>query len=501
MAAEPALFANKACGRLIMATALLATAACSSEDPADINTWPAYSAADRLPLEICNREGVTEPLLCGELEVYENRAAGAGRKIPVSVVVIPAQNGNPKGRAWIEHQGGPRYSMIAAAYYYAKGGELEFFRRNRDIVLIDPRGLHEANPLYCDALKHPRILERYYPPDRVRACREELEQDYDLSQYSTLNAIDDFEDIREWLGYEQWDAGGWSFGSRYMLTYLHRYPESIRTMTLSFPAIMHFRRPLDYARFGQQGFDKLVEDCLAESTCAERFPDPRQDMQDILAALEAQPHVVEILNPYSGQREQRTITRDVFAETIWVALLWNSEAVQVPFILRRAAEGDFEPFVEMNTPTKPQASEPEGHYFSVVCPEETAFIDMGMAAEASAGTFVGPYIARDYIEACEAWGLPPHPELPIEPRVFDTPGLVFSGARDPVTQPEYGDQIAEHFKNVRHIVFQNASHGTGGFDNEECYGRLIDDFVEAASVEKLDLSCIKDMKPPAFRYE
>jgi pimeloyl-ACP methyl ester carboxylesterase len=501
MAADLSRFLIKTFLLFVQVVTILALAACSPEGTEDTSVWPAYEAAKRLPLEICNREGVTEPLLCGELEVYENRAAGTGRKISVSVVVIPAQNGNPQARAWIEHQGGPRYSMIAAAYYYAKGGELEYFRRNRDIVLIDPRGLHEANPLYCDALKYPRILERYYPPDRVRACREELEQDIDLSQYSTLNAIDDFEDIREWLGYGQWDAGGWSFGSRYMLTYLHRYPESIRTMTLSFPAIMNFQRPLDYARFGQQGFDKLVEDCLSDSACAERFPDPKQDMLNVLAALEEQPVVVEILNPYSGQLEGRTITRDVFAESIWVSLLWNSEAVQVPFILRRAAEGDFTPFVEMNAPAEPQASEPEGHYFSVVCPEETAFINMQMATEASAGTFVGPYLAMDYIEACDAWGLPRHPELPIEERLFDTPALVFSGARDPVTQPEYGDQITEHFKNVRHIVFKNASHGTGGFENEECYGRIIDDFVEAGSVDNLDISCIADMKPPAFRYE
>lgn len=486
---------------LIFAATTFAAVGCSPQNAGDLPDWPAYEAAKRLPLEICNRDGVAELLLCGELEVYENRAAQTGRRIPVSVVVIPAQNGNPDGRAWIEHQGGPRYSMIAAAGYYAKGGELEYFRRNRDIVLIDPRGLHEANPLYCEALKHPRILERYYPPDRVRACREEIEQAFDLSQYSTLNAVDDFEDIREWLGYEQWDAGGWSFGSRFMLTYLHRHPESIRTMTLSFPAIMHFRRPLDYARFGQQGFEKLVEDCLAESTCAERFPDPKQDLSDVLTSLEAQPVVVEIFNPHSGEREEREITRDVFAEAIWVALLWNSEAVQVPFILRRAAEGDFGPFLEMNTPTEPQSPEPEGHYFSVVCAEETKFIDMEMAADASADTFVGPYIAKDYIEACDAWGLPQHPELPLAERVFDIPALIFSGARDPVTQPEYGDQIAEHFNNARHIVFENASHGTGGFTNEDCYGRIIDDFVETGSFEGLDLSCIADMKPPSFRYE
>lgn len=482
--------------------AALMLAGCSAErDQDEISKWPAFEAAKRLPLEICRRDGVEEPLLCGRLNVYENRDAMAGRQIPISVVVIPAQNGNPDNRAWIEHQGGPRYSMIAFAYAYAQGGELEYFRRNRDVVLVDPRGLHESNPLYCDALKHPRILELYYPPERVRACKEELEQVADLAQYSTLNAIEDYEEIREWLGYDQWDAGGWSFGSRFMLTYLHRYPERIRSITVSFPAILNFLRPLDYAKFGQQAFDKLVEDCQADSACAEKFPDSHADMATVLKALEKQPLAVEILNPDSGNREARTITRGIFADAIWASLLWNSEAIQVPYILRRAAEGDFTPFIEMNTPPGPQESEPEGHYFSVVCPEETSLIDMDMARAEAEGAFAGSFLSEYYIDACNAWGLPRHPAHPIEEKVFDTPALIFTGARDPVTQPEYGDQIAGHFIGARHIVFEHGAHGVDGFENDECYGRIIDDFVTAASLEDLDVSCIAGMTPPSFRLE
>lgn len=475
---------------------------CAAEQTAETSTpYPAYAAAERLPLEVCSIDGVEEPLLCGALEVYENRAAQTGRKIPIRVVVVPAQEERRTDSAWIDHQGGPRYSMIAQAPYFAKGDFLEGFRRNRDIVLIDPRGLHESYPLYCDALKYPRILERYYPPEKVKACREELTQKADLTQYSTTNAVDDYEDIRKWLGYRQWDVGGWSYGSRFMMTYLHRHPDSIRTISLLFPSILNFQRPLDYARFGQQALDGLVADCAQDESCSAQFPDPAGDLDLVLSALEAQPVMVEIANPDSGAKEMRSITRDIFAETIWIALLKNGSARQTPFILRKAAEGDFEPFLEFAVPVEAQASEPEGHYFAVVCPEETTQINMDAAIAASEGTFVGSYIARDYIEACEAWDMPSHPSHPIKPQQFDTPAIIFSGDRDPVTAPEYGEEIAKHFTNVRHITIAQMAHGMSGFENVSCGDQILSEFVEKASPGDLDTSCVGEMRPPPFRLE
>lgn len=477
-------------------------ASCAGEQTSDTATdYPAYTAIERLPLKICEIEGVEEPLLCGSLEVYENRVSKTGRKIPIAVVVIPAQEKRLTDSAWTDHQGGPRFSMIAQARYFAEGGFLESFRRNRDIVLIDPRGLHGSYPLYCDALKYPRILERYYPPEKVRACREELDQRADLSQYSTSNAVDDFEDIRIWLGYRQWDVGGWSYGSRFMLTYLHRHPESIRSISLSFPSILNFQRPLDYAKFGQQAFDGLVADCAQDTDCSTSFPDPAGDLMHILSMLEVNPKTVEIINPYSSAKETRSITRNIFAESVWIALLENTTARQIPLMLRKAAEGDFAPFLEIAGPSEPAASEPEGHYFSVVCPEETGQIDMAAAMVASEGTFVGAYIAEDYISACNAWGLPLHPGHPIEPKQFEVPAIIFSGDRDPVTQPEYGDEIARHFSNVRHITFPQMAHGTSGFENESCYGEILSAFVDKASSEGLDTSCIETMRAPPFKLK
>ncbi|TRY32510.1 alpha/beta fold hydrolase [Aliiglaciecola sp. M165] len=478
-----------------------AVSACSVTAPTTSNELPAYRALNRLPLDICKLDGIEEPLLCGTLDVYENRLKMSGTKIPIKFVVIPAIDEPHTNSAWIEHVGGPRYSMIANARYFAKGGYLEVFRQRRDVVLIDPRGLHESSPLYCEALSKPRILQRYYPPKAVKACRGELEDKADLSAYSTLNAIDDYEEIRKWLGYAQWDVGGWSYGARFMLTYLHTYPQSIRSVILAMPSILNFQRPLDYARFGQQAFDRLELDCQQDAQCHANFPNVRQSLNAVLTKLDKHPVKIDFFNPDSGKVESRILTRDIFAESIWVMLLDTREARQLPFILSQAVAGDFSPFIDLAVPKSPQQSEPEGHYFSVVCPEETGQLDQAITSVASKDTFVGNYIAKDYIEACEAWGLPLSPNHPMTKKRFPTPALIITGEQDPVTPPVYGEINAEHFDNVLHISLPHTAHGISALKNTHCLPQFLNGFVESASLDNLDMSCVRGFKPPAFRLD
>lgn len=482
---------------VLLAALLSSLLACSG--PLKDRESAASRAAERLPLAVCEREGISEPLLCGELMVYEDRATASGRKIPIGIVVVPAKSPSDTRSAWIEHVGGPRFSMIANAGAFAEGGSLEWFRQTRDVVLIDPRGLHESYPLYCQALAYPRILEPYYPPDRVAACREEIDRIADARHYSTLNAIADFEDIRRWLGYEKWDVGGWSFGGRFMLTYIHQHPESIRSAFLSFPADLQFLRPLHYPRFGQMAFDNLAKDCAADAGCRAAFPAPSADLASVLQRLERLPLPVELTDPDSGGVATRTLTREVFADELWSWLLENRRARQIPFVLRRAAENDFSPFLEIAVPQAPQRSEPEGHYFSVVCAEETLHIPAEEIEPRTRGTFTGDYPVREYRAACEAWGEAPHPEMPLQPKPSTVPLLVFTGDIDPVAQPEAGERIIRGFTDARHIALPGIAHGLDGVENSDCYERILAQFLRQASTRELDTTCVATMKPPPFR--
>ena len=70
----------------------------------------ASAHATSLQLTPCAVAGTTEPARCGSLEVYENRVAATGRRIPIKVVVFPARSAPPAPDPLFIIAGGPGQS-------------------------------------------------------------------------------------------------------------------------------------------------------------------------------------------------------------------------------------------------------------------------------------------------------------------------------------------------------------------------------------------------------
>lgn len=475
---------------------ILIVVGCSIDEQ---KTTTAIEAARRLPLEVCKIDGIEEPLLCGSFDALEDWDNPESGKISIAVVVVPAKNGNPDNLAWTEHQGGPGRRMLNTAAYYSEGGSLERFRENRDIVLFDQRGVGESGGLYCEALSVPPILEPYYTSDKVRACREELTRGgVDLANYSTLAAIDDLEGIRKWLGYEPFDVGGWSYGSRFMLTYANRYPRSIRTLTVAVPTTFDYRRPLDWARFSEASLEGLFADCKSEVYCDKDFPALAEDFAKVLADLETSPATVSYINPVSRKNTTVAVDRMRFVEEIHVGLLRVERTTMLPLVIHEAATGNFEPFLELAVPGTPPQVIAEAEYLSVVCPEETAFFSPEEAQIRSAGTFVGTYFTSEFKEACLEWELPAHPQYPIEWIRPDVPTLVVSGDRDPITPVEYGDEIAASLNNALHLKIHRMPHDFSGLQGASCLDDIIFLFLQDKDLSNLDTSCLSTIEARPF---
>jgi hypothetical protein len=72
---------------------------------------------------------------------------------------------------------------------------------------------------------------------------------------------------------------------------------------------------------------------------------------------------------------------------------------------------------------------------------------------------------------------------------------VMSGDLDPVTPPEWGESVLPHLSNARHVIVPATGHGaiTTG-----CGMRIATHFINAASVENLDTTCLQALKRPPF---
>jgi hypothetical protein len=127
--------------------------------------------APKLELKPCALPGLAAEARCGTYEVWENRAARSGRKIPLRVVVIPAQGPDRLPDPFIYFDGGPGQSSVANAPWIVQ--DLGALRKRRDILLVDFRGTGGSAGLFCPEMQgnaaRQDFLDNFYPPDRVKA--------------------------------------------------------------------------------------------------------------------------------------------------------------------------------------------------------------------------------------------------------------------------------------------------------------------------------------------
>jgi hypothetical protein len=108
---------------------------------------------------------------------------------------------------------------------------------------------------------------------------------------------------------------------------------------------------------------------------------------------------------------------------------------------------------------------------------------------------MGELMARAVEIQCGIWPSGPVPEGFHEPVSADVPVLLLSGELDPVTPPEYGDEVAAHFPQAMHLVAPGQGHivATRG-----CMGDLVSQFIIEADFAELDTACLSQMQATPY---
>src|SRR5437016_738366 len=256
--------------------------------------------------------------------------------------------------------------------------------------------------------------------------------------------------------------------------------------------------PLHHAESGERAIDLLLTECEKDPTCHAAFPQIRDDWKNVLAQLEKQPARVEYSPPDKSAPTTVEIQRSEFGEKIRSWMYGRDKAARIPLIVHHAAGGDFAPFLkEAIGPSIPDFVA-DGMYLSVTCAEDVPFINREEAARLTAGNPFGNYRVFQQTRACGMW---PRGEIPtdfLEPVSSNAPVLIFSGNMDPVTPPKYGEEVAKHLRNSRHIIIAEAGHGDDGLKDPGCVDRIAIEFLGKGDAKNLDASCVEGMAPPPF---
>jgi pimeloyl-ACP methyl ester carboxylesterase len=451
-----------------------------------------------IPLSPCHLKGLSEVVECGTLEVFEDRAAQAGRRIALRVAVIPAVTATPDPDPLFILAGGPGQAATEIGPTI-----LPFLRRvrpRRDIVLVDQRGTGASNPLDCvDEAADPDDLQHLFSviadPQLLTGCLARLDADPRL--YTTPIAMDDLDDVRRALGYDTINLYGGSYGTRAALVYMRRHPEAVRSAVLDGAAPAAMKLPLHMAQDGERALRHALDDCAADERCHERFPDLEADLDNLLRRLARDPIPVRTRHPRTGAMVDLEISRDGFVSQLRAALYDPDVVSLLPLIVQRAAGGDFDPFIALGAAFTGGIADSIslGMFLSVVCAEDLPYISAAERSEALAGTFLGPVMLDAIEKSCAVW---PAGELPpgyTDPVRSDHPVLILSGALDPATPPRWGEEVARHLSRARHVVAAGAAHNVLP---RGCAADVVARFLEAGDAADLDLSCFDGSRRPPF---
>ena len=445
-------------------------------------------------LDPCPSERGLQDAYCGKFQVFEDRGAGSGRRIELQIVVLPASTDAEKADALFFLAGGPGQGAAEMAPVVAAA--FADVRRDRDIVLVDQRGTGKSHPLNCRP--DSDSLEDVFPSDaaiasRVRACLQSL--DADVRLYTTTIAMDDLEDVRAYLRYGAINLYGGSYGTRAALVYLRQHGNHVRSVVLDGVVPTAMQLPLFTARDAERALAKLLADCDADEGCRSAYPGLSTRVRSLLQRLGRKPVRVRLVHPRTGVPEVIDITARAVASMIFGALYAPSTASLLPILLERADGDDFQGLVALAVAGSAQENMSVGMQLSILCSEDAPRIQSGDLDRETAGTVFGGFLAADQVKACEHWPRGTVDASYYEPVKSDVPALVLSGDLDPVTPSSWGESVAAHLPNARHLVAPGTGHGVAG---TACGQKLVAAFLERGSGDGLDTSCLETLKRPPF---
>jgi pimeloyl-ACP methyl ester carboxylesterase len=374
-------------------------------------------------------------------------------------------------------------------------------RKDRDVVFVDQRGTGSSHPLDCVmdpgifaddvTLRHITDVQA----QRMRECMEEF--DADLTLYTTPIAMDDLDEVRQVLGYDRINLIGGSYGTRAALVYMRRHPERVRSVVLDGVVPFEMQLPRYMGRDAERALELMLTDCERDDACRAAFPELRAHFDALLARLVDQPEAIEYVHPRTGETMRGVVYPDVLTGTIRSVLYSRELSILLPLAIEQAYQRNYTPLVAMAGFFEEMGMS-LGMTYSVICSEDIAHLTRHRIPRFSSEVSrFGPSVYDSFYEVCEFWPKGDIPDDYFDPTHSDVPVLLTSGALDPVTPPEWGEQAAKHLSRSRHLVVPGVGHGTLTYG---CLPGIVAQFIERVDAEGIDESCIYELRRPPFFY-
>lgn len=453
-----------------------------------------FGTLDFTPCEL-EREhsAATTKAWCSPFQVPENRADKDGRKLDLKLALITSTQAADDDFI-VYLAGGPGQSAVDTWPQMAPS--LGSARKHRHVLLLDQRGTGASNALDCKEANDEDMLE--FDLERVTAstqrCLDEVSKHADPRFYTTTDAVEDLEDLRQALGAPKFNLVGVSYGTRVAQQYLKRHPEGVRSIVLDSVAPNELVLGAEFSRNLDDALKAQFANCAKQPGCAKAFPDSYANLIELRKALSATPRKISYPDPVSFEQKTETLNGDSMVGLVRMFAYAPETAALLPHTIQQSLAGNDTPLLGQ-IGILSQSLESlvgSGMQLSVICAEDA---DRLQSNDADAKTVLGSQMVEVLKAQCNIWPKGDRPGDFNKPTTGDTPTLVLEGELDPVTPPRYGEQVMKHLDNAKLIVARGQGHNVIG---RGCMPKLVSEFMDTLAPKTLDVTCVEELGPTPF---
>jgi len=437
----------------------------------------------------------------GYMKVPEFHNKPNGKVIELAVAVFKCQADSTTHEPLLLVTGGPGMSDIDAFVLDLTGDLGKLFLDNRDIVVIELRGLKYSKPnLLCPEIEDLQmsLIDKNFTVDQtIDLYMDTLKATYDrfeaegvnLSAYNDYEIAKDIVFVMGQLGHDRFSVFGSSFGTLVSQHLLLNHSEHIVSVTMNAVVDINKAFPRMHTNTNN-ALDAIFEKCRNDEELNIAYPDLKNRFLTTLKRLNEKPDTLQIKYAKDEKTYNLVLNGNKLAVWIFAKMYWDT---QLPSTLHQILSGDYSQIIEDPGMMFPLTDFSDGLSISLLLSEYSNYENMDIPLDNEYAEFVkgcGTMFFTPYFltRAKNIWKVNDlqNKDITLE---SDVPTLMFSGEMDHVCPPIYATALSKKLKNSHLYVFPGIAHSPIDFGT--CGIMMMKEFIDNPT-KAPDNSCMKE---------
>jgi len=424
----------------------------------------------------------------GFMKVPEFHSNPNGKAIELAVAVFKSHADVSTHEPLILIMGGPGMSDIDAFVPELTGDLGKLFLDNRDVVIIELRGLKYSKPnLLCPEIEalQMSLLDKNFTSDQtLDLYMDTLKETYErfetegvnLSAFNDYQIAKDIVFVMGQLGHDRFSVFGSSFGTLVCQHLLLNHSDHIVSVTMNAVVDINKAFPRLHTN-ANQTLETLFEKCRNDEALNKAYPDLKNRFLSTLKRLNEKPDTLQIKYAKDKKMYKLILNGNKLAVWIFADMYWDTK---LPSTLHKILSGDYSQIVKKPGILFPLDDFSDGLSISLLLSEYSNFekddipLDNEYAefVKGSGTLFFTPYFLT---RAKKIWKVDDLQNKDIN-LVSDVPTLMLSGELDHVCPPIYANELSKKLKNSHLYVFPGIAHSP--IDQGACGIMMMKEFID-----------------------